>query len=152
MARGNCTVDCNKSWHILRSRRRNQSYKFLCRSLRPFRSYTGSKFGVSHRKREWVLTLCLARHALARDYMISVIRFLLCTIYGWSLQVSVVPRLNIRTKSHENILKRQFLFAILLELSTLKLHIVNKQLVSKSGFDGHEVLLCRLKLFNSNEL
>ena len=67
MARGNCTVDCNQSWHILRSRRRNQSYKFLCRSLRPFRSYTGSKLGVSHRKRERVLTLCLARHALARD-------------------------------------------------------------------------------------
>ena len=60
MARGNCTVDCNQSWHILRSRRRNQSYKFLCRSLRPFRSYTGSKFGVSHRKGERVLTLCLA--------------------------------------------------------------------------------------------
>ena len=63
MARGNCTVDCNKSWHILRSRRRNQSYKFLCRSLRPFRSYTGSKLGVSHRKQEWLLTVLSATRA-----------------------------------------------------------------------------------------
>ena len=84
MARGNCTVDCNQSWHILRSRRRNQSYKFLCRSLRPFRSYTGSKFGVSHRKQDWLLTVHSATRA--------------CTDYYACWRVARYIRLNAYTR------------------------------------------------------
>ena len=50
MRGANRTYDCSQYQPTLRSRRRNQSYKFVCRSLRPFRSYTGSNLGVSHRK------------------------------------------------------------------------------------------------------